>query len=110
MDSYDYLIVNDDLDQAVESLRAVFVAERLKRRGFGMATKQMYLLVPESGVVEKRAVRAGADRDAAPPARLRMIWFGASMPERGSARQGYWVSCQGTEGAKGGGARIQGTD
>ena len=30
--SYDYLIVNDDLDQAVDSLRSVFVAERLKRR------------------------------------------------------------------------------
>jgi len=29
---YDYLLVNDELDQAVDSLRAVFVAERLRRR------------------------------------------------------------------------------
>jgi len=30
--AYDYLIVNDDLDEAVESLRCILVAERLRRR------------------------------------------------------------------------------
>jgi len=30
--AYDYLIVNDDLDEAVESLRSILVAERLRRR------------------------------------------------------------------------------
>jgi guanylate kinase len=29
---YDYLIVNDDLDEAVESLRCVLIGERLRRR------------------------------------------------------------------------------
>ena len=32
VDEYDYLLVNDDLDEAVDSLRALLIAERLRRR------------------------------------------------------------------------------
>ncbi|VAW40432.1 Guanylate kinase [hydrothermal vent metagenome] len=32
MDRYDYLVVNDRLDEAVESLRSIIIAERCRRR------------------------------------------------------------------------------
>jgi guanylate kinase len=43
-DSYEYLIINDELDQAVDSLRAVLVAERLRRRRLWDGNRTMFTI------------------------------------------------------------------
>lgn len=45
-DRYAYLIINDDLDQAVDSLRAVLVAERLRRRRLWDGSRTIFTATP----------------------------------------------------------------
>ncbi|HEX3000598.1 MAG TPA: guanylate kinase [Armatimonadota bacterium] len=42
---YDYLIINDDLDQAVAELRAIFTAERLRLRPWSPITNIVHALL-----------------------------------------------------------------
>ncbi len=48
-DRYEYLIINDDLDQAVDSLRAVLVAERLRRRRLWDGSRAIFTTTSDRG-------------------------------------------------------------
>ena len=56
-DHYDYILVNDNFETAVEQLRAIVLAERIRRRGNPQASENRAILEAADGCLRAKAMR-----------------------------------------------------